>query len=128
MSRPSSILRLVANKSLGSTHKSYNLHIPCYVKPKVSANHAGVTAVGNDRVDVSVAAVPRDGAANLAVAQILAEVFKVPKSSVEVIRGAKAREKTLCITGLCIGNQSEEGFLQQAFQKLVDATEKRRGS
>lgn len=74
MSRPSSILRLVANKSLGSTQRSYNLQIPCYVKPKVSANHAGVTAVGTDRVDVSVAAVPHDGAANLAVAQILAEV------------------------------------------------------
>lgn len=33
-----------------------------------------MTNVGTDRIDVSVAAAPRDGAANFAVSQIFAEV------------------------------------------------------
>lgn len=48
-------------------------------------------------------------------------MFKVPKSTVAVIRGAKAREKTLCIADLAIGEDSEEGFLQRAMQRLIDA-------
>lgn len=74
MTRPLSILRLVANTSKTSSRKAYNLHIPCYVKPNASARRTGITEVGTSRVDVSVAAVPRDGAANLAVAQVIAEV------------------------------------------------------
>lgn len=68
-----SALRLVANKSQ-SSHNTYNLHIPCYVKP--NASRAGVIAVGTNRVDVSVTAAPRDGAANLAVSQIIAGVSR----------------------------------------------------
>lgn len=74
MSHPLYILRLVANNSKFSSKKTYNLHIPCYVKPNASARRTGITAVGTSRVDVSVAAVPRDGAANLAVSQVIAEV------------------------------------------------------
>lgn len=62
-------LRLIA-RTVPS--KSYNLHIPCYVK--ANASRRGVTAVGSDKIDIAVAAVPRDGAANLAVSQVLAEV------------------------------------------------------
>jgi uncharacterized protein YggU (UPF0235/DUF167 family) len=47
----------------------------------------------------------------------------VPKSTVAVIRGAKAREKTLCIAELAIGDESEEEFVQKAMQKLIDAAE-----
>lgn len=147
MSRPFSFLRLVTQSQ--AAPNTYNLHISCYVKANASAKRAGVTAVGNDRVVVSTAAVPRDGAANLAVSQIFAEViksanlvqlystffgillvsillstpqiFQVPKSNVEVIRGAKARAKTLCLTNLAIGTDSEEVFLQKSMQKVIDA-------
>lgn len=67
-----SALRLVANKSQ-SSHYTYNLHIPCF---KPNASRAGVIAVGTNRVDVSVTAAPRDGAANLAVSQIIAGVSR----------------------------------------------------
>lgn len=77
MNRPSSILRLVANSSKASGKGTYNLHIPCYVKPNASARRTGIIAVGTTRVDVCVAAVPRDGAANLAVSQVIAEVCGV---------------------------------------------------
>ena len=52
------------------------------------------------------------------------QVFDVPKSSVEVIRGAKTREKTLSIADLDIDN-SEEIYLQHATQKLLDAIEEK---
>ena len=67
---PLPCLRLVAK----ANSKTYSLHIPCYVKANAS-RRIGVTAVGSDKIDVSVTAVPRDGAANLAVSQILAEVW-----------------------------------------------------
>ncbi|KAJ6070665.1 hypothetical protein N7467_011984 [Penicillium canescens] len=122
--RPSSLLRLVASKQRRSP-ATYTLHIPCYVKPNASARRTGITAVGVDRVDVSVAAVPRDGAANLAVSQVFAEIFKVPKSNVEVIRGGKSKDKTLSVADLELGDESEEAFLQRATQKLIDAVRTR---
>ncbi|KAJ5628666.1 hypothetical protein N7490_010894 [Penicillium lividum] len=119
MSRTFPLLHLIkCPRTIGN----YKLHLFCYVKPNSSANR--VTAVSTIRIDVSVAAAPRDGAANLAVSQIIADVFKVPKSTVKVIRGVKAREKTVCISDLTIDNQ--EIFLQQATQALIDATEKKR--
>lgn len=51
------------------------------------------------------------------------QIFQVPKSTVKITRGAKARAKTLYITELAIGNDSEEAFLQKAMQKLIDAAE-----
>ncbi|KAJ5908417.1 hypothetical protein N7495_001099 [Penicillium taxi] len=118
-----SMLRLVASKSQNSLR--YNLHVACSVKPNVSANRVGVTVEGSDRANLSVAvsAVPRDGASNRAVMQMIAEVLKVPKSSVEVLRGAKSREKVLCIADVDIGD-SEEAFLQQTTQRLIDASRK----
>ena len=45
------------------------------MKANASANR--VIAVGIDRVDLSVTAAPRDGAANRAVIQIIAEVIPI---------------------------------------------------
>ncbi|CAI7676820.1 unnamed protein product [Penicillium pancosmium] len=73
MSRPA-LLRLLAHKSKASIGL-YDLHISCYVKPNAAANRAGVTKVGTDRVDVSVAVAPRENAANAAVSEIIAEPF-----------------------------------------------------
>ncbi|KAJ5518030.1 hypothetical protein N7453_000452 [Penicillium expansum] len=117
MSNPSPFLRLIASKTPCS-RKLFNLHIPCYVKPNSSARRTGIISVGTDKVEVSVAAVPRDGAANIAVSHIFAEIFKVPKSSVQVIRGAKSREKMLCVADLEIGDDGEEAYLQRTTQIL----------
>ncbi|KAJ5851618.1 uncharacterized protein N7529_011003 [Penicillium soppii] len=115
-------LRLIANRH--NFPQTYSLHIPCYVKPNASARRIGITAVGSDKIDVSVAAVARDGAANIAVSQIFADIFKIPKSSVGVIRGAKSRDKTLCVSDLEIGD-SKEAILQSATQMLLDAVKTR---
>lgn len=73
MSCSYSFLRLIASKTPGS-RKMFNLHIPCYVKPNSSARRTGVINVGIDKVEISVVAVPRDGAANIAVSHVVAEV------------------------------------------------------
>ncbi|OJJ48880.1 hypothetical protein ASPZODRAFT_13617 [Penicilliopsis zonata CBS 506.65] len=88
------LLRLITQTK--PTHRS-RLQIACRVKPNASPLREGITAVGPDRVEICVAAVARDGEANAAVTRILAEVFSIPKSDVEVIRGTKARDKTLCL-------------------------------
>ncbi|CDM29467.1 hypothetical protein DTO013E5_5197 [Penicillium roqueforti] len=124
MSSPASFLRLVPSKTPCS-RKLFNLHIPCYVKPNASARRAGITNVGIDRVDIAVAAVPRDGASNMAVSRVFAEIFNVPKSNVGIIRGAKSREKTLCVADLEIGDDGEEAYLQRATQILKDAVNTR---
>ncbi|KAJ6007712.1 hypothetical protein N7540_011688 [Penicillium herquei] len=121
MTGTSALLRLIECRSGIPARGIYNLHISCYVKPNASMNR--VIAVGTDKVDVSVTAAPRDGAANLAVSQIISGVFKVPKSNVEVIRGMKGRDKTLCISNLNVGND-KEAFIQRSMQSLIEATEK----
>lgn len=54
---------------------TYNLHIACHVKPNTSSKREGIISVGPDRVDVCVAAVPKNGEANSAVEGLFAGVF-----------------------------------------------------
>ncbi|PWY85766.1 YggU family protein [Aspergillus sclerotioniger CBS 115572] len=127
MSNPFPLLRLIQtvttkSRNNASLHpKRYSLQVSCHVRPNASSNREGIYSIGTDRVNVCVAAVPRKGEANAAVSRVLAQVFQVPKSNVEVIRGLKSREKTLAITDLNIGLQSEDEFLLQARGKLEAA-------
>ncbi|KAL5043940.1 hypothetical protein BDW71DRAFT_110549 [Aspergillus fruticulosus] len=124
---PSPMLRLIRtgiatprNKSQNLA-KRYNLQVSCRVKPNASGGREGITAVGNEKVNVCVAAVPREGEANAALSRVFAKVFNVGKSDVAVIRGLKSRDKVLCISNLNIGTESEEDFLRRAGQQLQDA-------
>lgn len=47
----------------------------------------------------AVTAAPEDGKANRAVAALLAEAWRLPTSTIEIVRGASARNKTLSIAG-----------------------------
>lgn len=53
------------------------------------------------------------------------QLFNVPKSNVAVIRGAKARDKTLSINDLDLGGDSEEAFLEKARRRLDEAVLKK---
>ena len=53
----------------------------------------------NDSLRVRVAARPVEGAANEELISILAKTFKVSKSSVRIIRGARGRAKQISIEG-----------------------------
>jgi len=56
---------------------------------------------------VRVTAPPDEGRANAAVCKVLAEALGVPKSAVTVVRGHRARVKTLEITGMTDGEAAQ---------------------
>ncbi|KAL4928673.1 DUF167 domain-containing protein [Aspergillus undulatus] len=125
---PSSpMLRLVRTATATFHQKSqylaalYTLQIACRVKPNASSSREGITAIGPEQVYVAVAAVPRDGEANAAVARVFAKVFGVANSDVGVVHGLKSRDKVASIADMDIGKKSEEEFLQEATQKLQEA-------
>lgn len=49
-------------------------------------------------VQVKVRAKPQDGAANTAVAELVAKALGIPKSRCTLLRGATSREKVLGVT------------------------------
>ena len=66
---------------------------------------AGKNAVTGSRDDfllLSVRAAPTDGEANSAVIQTLADTLKIAKSRIQLVRGAKSREKTVEIVGVSL--------------------------
>jgi len=56
-------------------------------------------AGGGVALKVAVTAVPEGGKANAALIELLAKEWRVPKSSVSVVRGATDRHKTLLVAG-----------------------------
>jgi uncharacterized protein (TIGR00251 family) len=56
-------------------------------------------AGGGTALKVAVTAVPEHGKANAALIALLAKEWRVPKSSVSVVRGATDRHKTLLVAG-----------------------------
>ena len=63
------------------------------VIPRARKNQITVDEDGTVRVHTSAA--PADGVANDAVIKMLAEHFKVPKTSIRIIRGATTRNKVI---------------------------------
>lgn len=63
------------------------------VIPRARKNQITVDEDGTVRVHTSAA--PADGAANDAVIKMLAEHFKIPKTSIRIIRGASTRNKVI---------------------------------
>lgn len=50
-----------------------SIQLLCHVKPGVNANREGIAAVSNEAIEVCVAAQAREGEANKAVRELLAE-------------------------------------------------------
>src|SRR5687768_8365648 len=58
-----------------------------------SSSHNDVTVQNDGTIVVRVTAAPADGAANRAVLAALADALSLPKSRIEIVRGASARLK-----------------------------------
>lgn len=63
------------------------------VIPRARRNQITVDTDGTVRVHTTAA--PADGAANEAVIKMLAEHFKVPKTSINIICGSTSRNKVI---------------------------------
>lgn len=67
------------------------------VQPRARRLALEYTAEGG--LKAAVTAAPEDGKANAAVVALLAQAWRLPKSTIEIVRGGTAREKTLKVTG-----------------------------
>ena len=68
------------------------------VQPR--ASREGVGGVREGALVVRLTAPPVQGEANAALARFLARLLGVPPSSVQLVRGAAAREKLVRVAGL----------------------------
>jgi len=85
-----------------ATRDGVMLHI--HVQP--GAKRSVVAGLHGDRLKLRVAAPPIDGAANLAVVEMLSELLDVPKSCVVIQRGETHRDKSVSVTGVTIEQAS----------------------
>lgn len=63
-------------------------------------------ANGAPVLKASVTAVPEKGKANDALIALLAKTWRVPKSSLSIVRGETDRNKTVRVTGLSAAQQA----------------------
>jgi len=66
------------------------------VQPR--ARRAGLAMAG-DTLKAAVTAPPEDGKANDAVIGLLAEAWRLPRSSFEIVKGQAVRSKTVRVSG-----------------------------
>lgn len=74
--------------------KEEGLIIKLKISPNASKNEIIKT---EDGVKVKITAQPIDGKANKCLVEFLSKTFKVPKSSIEIVKGETSKEKTLLI-------------------------------
>ncbi|KAL1839597.1 hypothetical protein VTJ49DRAFT_1340 [Mycothermus thermophilus] len=84
------------------------LYLHCNVKPGASKNREGIASVGEEAVEICVAAQAREGEANKAVIKVLSEVLDLPKSDLQITHGLKSRNKTVAIVGSWVDKGEEE--------------------
>ncbi len=72
--------------------------ILCLATPR--ASRSALCGWHDGRLKVALAAPPVDGAANMALLTLLAEVLKIPKRDLAVTAGLSARRKVVLVKGL----------------------------
>lgn len=72
-----------------------NLILSIYVQPR--ASHAGIVGIYDNQLKIKTTAAPIDGKANKEVCQLLAKLFGVAKSKVNLLSGQTNRHKRFCI-------------------------------
>jgi len=74
-----------------------NSTVKVRVTPKSSREEV---VLDGELIKVYVRSAPADGEANEAVVRVLSKALRVPKSTVEIIKGFTSREKTINVDGL----------------------------
>ena len=65
------------------------------VKVKANSKTEEITQDGEAVYSIKVKAVAKEGKANMAVIKLLSQKFNIPKSSIRIINGLKARNKLI---------------------------------
>ena len=79
------------------TERDGALEFTVHVRPRASRESVG--GLRDDALQVQVRALPAEGAANRAVCRALARALGVPKTAVELLSGARSRQKRLRVRG-----------------------------
>jgi uncharacterized protein (TIGR00251 family) len=87
-----------AGRADAPTEKTSTIVLRLHVQP--GAGRSAVVGRHGDALHVRVAPPPQDGRANVAVQALVADLFDVPKSSVELSAGERSREKRFRIQGV----------------------------
>lgn len=74
--------------------KEEGLIVSLRISPNASKNEI---IKADDGVKVKITAPPVDGKANKCLVEFLSKMFKIPKSSIEILRGETSKEKTLLL-------------------------------
>ena len=85
----SSVIRFVTKTGM--------VQLQLKVKPGVSRTQQGITAIEEQYIELGVASQPRDGSANKEAIEVLSRILEIPKTRIELVRGAKSREKTFAV-------------------------------
>jgi hypothetical protein len=64
------------------------------------ASRAAIAGVRGGALKLSLTAPPVDGAANAALIELLADALSVPRRAVRIARGARGKNKTVCVEGI----------------------------
>ena len=83
---------------LAIQEKDGSLIIPVRVVPRAKKNE--IVGVEGGAVKIRIAAPPVRGKANEALVEFLAQALGVRKGQVEIVRGQRARNKTIRVRGL----------------------------
>jgi uncharacterized protein (TIGR00251 family) len=84
-----------------------SLALRVYVQPRASRNR--VAGMHGNALKISVTAPPVENKANEAVIHLIADILKVPKSSLAIKSGKQSRNKTVLINNLAL-NDAEESL------------------
>jgi hypothetical protein len=82
--------------------RQYGGGVRITVRVQPRASRAGVEGVHGDAWRVRVQAPPADGAANAAVCELFADALRVPRRSVRLVAGLRARVKIIEIDDISV--------------------------
>lgn len=74
------------------------VELTVWVQP--GAQRTGIVGHHGDAVKIRVAAQAKEGLANKALVELLAESLGISKTQIQIVRGEKSRKKTVLIRGL----------------------------
>ncbi len=78
------------------------VRLTLHIQPHASRTE--LAGMHGDALKVRIAAPPVDGAANAVLAEFLARILLVPRSSVSVVAGASSRRKRVTVTGIDVAS------------------------
>ncbi|CAN8104316.1 unnamed protein product [Discula destructiva] len=104
----------------GSKNTLPTVYLKCHVKPRANSIREGITALTADAVKICVAAIPKDGESNKAVLNVLSEALGVPKSDLQIHRGAKSSDKTIAVRGKAVHDADGEECVSRLLKRLQD--------